>query len=208
MPIAFVTMTIGFAALAGLPPTAGFVSKDALLAAIYGATGLPRPVAVFCLVCAVLTVPVTACYATRSWLRTFFGPAVAGRDASPSMSLPMIALAVPALLLGAVAVAVPSLRPDPLGALISLALVLLGVLGGYRVRVRWTRVLAVNTVYERTVVPAVFAIARVVAGADDRLLEGPVGEALRRGQNGNVQTYLSGLVLGLLVVAVGVVVLR
>jgi NADH-quinone oxidoreductase subunit L len=114
MPVTFWTMTIGLAALVGVPPLAGFWSKDAILHAASGAAGWAAGL-VFA--AGLATVVVTAWYATRVWLRTFFGPpgaragasAQAGagsgapswaHDPPPLMAWPVIALAVPSALLG------------------------------------------------------------------------------------------------------------
>ncbi len=127
MPVTFWTMTIGLAALTGLPPFAGFFSKDQVLGAAWGAVEhggpAPRWVAVFVLVAGLATVGITGWYATRLWLRVFFGarpvegtrpgePALAAaapahnpgaaHDPPPLMSWPLLALAVPSALLGIV----------------------------------------------------------------------------------------------------------
>lgn len=100
MPVTFWAMTIGFAALAGLAPTAGFFTKDSVLDAIEGATdgdGLPAVVAYGLLVVALVTSLVTAAYATRLWLRTFFGAAPADsevHEAPLAMTGPLVVLAV------------------------------------------------------------------------------------------------------------------
>ncbi len=75
MPVTFVTMTIGFAALAGLPPFVGFFSKDAILGeaadtAFHGQQGV-RPWLV--LVVGLVVAALTAGYSTRAWLLIFFG---------------------------------------------------------------------------------------------------------------------------------------
>ena len=76
-------MTVGLAALAGVPPFAGFWSKDAILArrlvgqarragappGSAGSSGSP----------ACSPSLLTAWYATRLWLRTFFGHAAQRR---------------------------------------------------------------------------------------------------------------------------------
>jgi NADH-quinone oxidoreductase subunit L len=120
MPVTFWTMTIGLGALVGVPPLAGFWSKDAILHAASGGAGWA---AILVFAAGLATVVVTAWYATRLWLRTFFGPTVGsaenrgagsagadrpgpGRlragahDPPPLMAWPVIALAVPSALLG------------------------------------------------------------------------------------------------------------
>lgn len=105
MPRTFWSMTIGLAALVGLPPLAGFWSKEAILSAATGADGW---VAALVLASGVATVAVTGWYATRLWLRTFFGPPAsrtdapgrAAHDPPPLMAWPVMLLAVPSALLG------------------------------------------------------------------------------------------------------------
>ncbi|MFD0468200.1 NADH-quinone oxidoreductase subunit L [Nonomuraea thailandensis] len=118
LPVTFVTMTIGFAALMGIPPASGFFSKDGVLLAMDDALssgGLTDAAALLLYGCALATVAVTGAYATRAWLRTFFGQAravalpepepgtahvVDVREAPRTMLVPVILLAAPALLLG------------------------------------------------------------------------------------------------------------
>jgi len=99
MPVTFVTMTIGLAALAGVPPLAGFWSKESILGAAEHAGTTTGWIV---LVAGALTVAITAAYVTRLWLRTFFGtgPAAHPHDPPPSMRWPLIGLAVPSALLG------------------------------------------------------------------------------------------------------------
>jgi NADH-quinone oxidoreductase subunit L len=125
MPVTFWSMTVGLAALVGVPPLAGFWSKDAILHAASGGAGWPAGLV---LVAGLTTVVVTAWYATRLWLRTFFGPAggsaprvapenrgagsagadrpgpgrlrAGAHDPPPLMAWPVVALAVPSGLLG------------------------------------------------------------------------------------------------------------
>jgi NADH-quinone oxidoreductase subunit L len=109
MPVTFWSMTIGLGALVGLPPVAGFWSKDAILHAASGQDGW---VAALVFGSGLATVVVTAWYATRLWLRTFLGARRAGSpDAVPArhaaahdppgaMLWPVVALAVPSALLG------------------------------------------------------------------------------------------------------------
>jgi NADH-quinone oxidoreductase subunit L len=183
------------------------------------------------------TVAVTAAYAMRTWLVTFFGeprlrPEV--REAPRVMSRSVAALAVPALLLGlAVCLAVPSLRPDYGAAAGSLLLVTVGagaafliwnadpaldparVLGP--VRTAFERAFYVDEVYDRAIVRPVRALARVVVTVDDRGIdpaaEGTaravrrLGGLLRLPQNGNPQSYLTGLLTGVVVIVLVVVIL-
>ncbi|HEX5596743.1 MAG TPA: NADH-quinone oxidoreductase subunit L [Micromonosporaceae bacterium] len=103
MPLTFWSMTVGLGALVGLPPLAGFWSKEAVLhaASTAGAGWLPWLVYGVGLV----GVAVTAGYAVRLWLRTFFGEprstAASHADEPPAaMAVPVLALAVPSALLG------------------------------------------------------------------------------------------------------------
>jgi len=103
MPVTFWCLTIGLGALVGLPPLAGFWSKEAVLhaASSTGAGWLPWLVYGVGL----LTVAITAWYATRLWLRTFFGEprsdrAACAHEPPATMTVPVSALAVPSALLG------------------------------------------------------------------------------------------------------------
>ncbi|MCG5220690.1 NADH-quinone oxidoreductase subunit L [Streptosporangium sp. KLBMP 9127] len=245
MPITFVTMTIGFAALVGLPPASGFFSKDAVLVAVEQASAegpLTDAAAWLLYACALATVAVTGAYATRAWLRTFFGerrvvalpepePGTAhvftAHEAPLSMRVPLVVLAVPALLFGFV-----GLGDMHWGtAAVSVALALLGagitysawrsdpladparLLGPFRVPCE--QAFYVDTAYHAIFVRPVLRLARVVVGTDDGVVDGAVrgsgrltlGAAglLRFAQNGNVQLYVSGLLAGVLLIAVGAV---
>lgn len=89
LPITFVTMTIGLAALAGAPPFSGFFSKESIAGAAYetathtGATksvlGITPPSGIgwLVLVATLLTGFLTAAYATRTWWM-LFGPTEPG----------------------------------------------------------------------------------------------------------------------------------
>ncbi len=127
MPVTFVTMTCGLAALIGLPPFAGFFSKEAVLGGAYaaarGETPVPSWVGWLVLVTGLLTVAITAAYATRLWLRTFFGAPRAPTTPtllSRVMLAPLVVLAVPTVLLGLATPWLPrwlgaphvTLRPD------------------------------------------------------------------------------------------------
>jgi NADH-quinone oxidoreductase subunit L len=118
MPVTFWSMTVGLGALVGLPPLAGFWSKDAILHATSGEAGW---VAALVFGSGLATVAVTAWYATRLWLRTFFGTLrsdVVAHDPPPLMAWPVVALAVPSALLGFAALVEASVAwlqtPDPI----------------------------------------------------------------------------------------------
>jgi len=159
MPITFATTTVGLAALAGVPPFSGFFSKEAVLAAAEHGTDeglITVPAGALVVICALLTVLVTAAYVTRLWLMTFFGTlrTTAVRtstghphDPSPLMAWPLLLLAVPSALLGLAAPWVPvwigtggieraSLAPRAATTGIS---VLLVFVGGYVTYEAWRR---------------------------------------------------------------------
>ena len=129
LPDTFATMTIGFAALAGVVPFVGFFSKDAVIAGAYeGALHgrLVWPWVAWVLVGSmVLTAVLTVAYSLRAWLLTFFGPeqehvAEHGLDrldhpdaeAPPSMRVPLWLLAVPTTI-GGLAVVNPAALLGP-----------------------------------------------------------------------------------------------
>ncbi|WP_113703207.1 NADH-quinone oxidoreductase subunit L [Nonomuraea lactucae] len=246
LPVTFVAMTVGFAALMGIPPASGFFSKDALLLAMDRALAggvLTDAAALLLYGCALATVAVTGAYAARAWLRTFFGPAravalpepepgtahvVDVREAPRTMLLPVVLLAVPALLLGFVG----GVHLDLGVAAVSVVLALLGagviyafwrgdpvtdparVLGPLRVPCE--RAFYVDDLYAAVFARPVLALAGLVVRTDDTVVDGAVrgsGRAarglsgvLRLAQNGNVQLYVSGVLAGVLLIAVGAVV--
>jgi NADH-quinone oxidoreductase subunit L len=96
MPVTFWTFLIGAGALAGLPPLAGFWSKDELLVA--ASKGHPI---VFIMVA--LTAVITAFYATRMVMQTFFGEYRGHGEPQESPALitgPLVALAGATLFVG------------------------------------------------------------------------------------------------------------
>ena len=94
MPVTAVTMGIATAAIAGIPPLAGFWSKDEVLASLFGRGGWYSALWVLGLVTALLT----AFYMTRQWVLVFMGeprwdPEADPHDGPRVMTVPLVALA-------------------------------------------------------------------------------------------------------------------
>ena len=101
MPITFWTTMAAWAAIIGVPLTAGFYSKDQVLAALFEHGGVGR----LAWVVGVLTAGLTAFYMSRYVFLTFFGERrwPEGRhphESPPVMTVPLIVLAVLALVAG------------------------------------------------------------------------------------------------------------
>jgi NADH-quinone oxidoreductase subunit L len=96
MPITFVTFGLGYLAIIGVPPFAGFFSKDAIIETAFAAGGVRG----FLLGgAALLGAGITAFYMTRVMLMTFFGEKRWAENVHPHespaiMTWPMIVLAV------------------------------------------------------------------------------------------------------------------
>jgi NADH-quinone oxidoreductase subunit L len=104
LPITFVTFGLGYLAIIGIPPLAGFFSKDGIIEAALGAGGAKGIVLGGA---AILGAGITAFYMTRVMLMTFFGEARWKPDTHPHesprvMTWPMILLAVGSVASGAV----------------------------------------------------------------------------------------------------------
>jgi NADH-quinone oxidoreductase subunit L len=161
MPLTYLMSTLGLAALMGLPPLGGFFSKESVLAAAEEAAlhagPLPPWAAWLVLLAGLFTVLVTAAYATRAWLLAFRGPtrsvSATAHDPPPPMRFALVMLAVPTVLLAALAfmpsVVVAMLNPgigvpaEPAGPSISagtaaLSLALVGV-GALSALAEWQR---------------------------------------------------------------------
>ena len=96
MPITFVTFGLGYLAIIGVPPFAGFFSKDAIIEAAVNAGGLRGWLLGGA---ALLGAGITAFYMTRVMLMTFFGAKrwEAGthpHESPVSMTAPMVLLAL------------------------------------------------------------------------------------------------------------------
>ena len=81
MPITFVTFALGYLAIIGIPPFAGFFSKDKIIEAAFGRRS-PAGSGVV----ALLGAGITAFYMTRLMLMTFFGEARWTDDVHPHES--------------------------------------------------------------------------------------------------------------------------
>ena len=69
-PITFWTMTMGVFAIAGIPPLAGFFSKDEIL---YRTFASPNPLGKLLWAVGLITAGMTSFYMFRLWFKTFFG---------------------------------------------------------------------------------------------------------------------------------------
>ncbi|MDP6652085.1 MAG: NADH-quinone oxidoreductase subunit L, partial [Gammaproteobacteria bacterium] len=104
MPITYITAVIGSLALAGIPPFAGFFSKDAIIEAVRHASIPGAGFAYFAVLSGVL---VTAFYSFRLVFMVFHGESRVSEDVrshlheSPwSVTGPLILLAIPSILAG------------------------------------------------------------------------------------------------------------
>ncbi|WP_196605633.1 NADH-quinone oxidoreductase subunit L [Pectinatus haikarae] len=95
IPIVFITMTIGVLAISGVPPFAGFFSKDEILSA---ALSVNTPIYII----AVITAFMTAFYMARLLFVVFFGEKTNMRlhHISCFMQIPLVLLAVLSLVSG------------------------------------------------------------------------------------------------------------
>ena len=71
IPVTFWTMTMGVFAIAGIPPLAGFFSKDEILYRVFTSD---NPIGKLLWVVGLLTAGITSFYMFRLWFKTFFGP--------------------------------------------------------------------------------------------------------------------------------------
>jgi NADH-quinone oxidoreductase subunit L len=197
MPVVFVTMTAGLAALAGVPPFSGFFSKEAILGAAHraaeGHSQLSAGVGWVVLVSGLVTAGLTGAYTTRLWLRVFFGahrsPGTVPSDPPWPMRAPLLILAVPAVLLGAW----PPFAHAPLELGTTVVTLLLTGSGALAVWLVWrqdpaadpARALGplrepfrngfgIDTAQGVLVVRPIRALARAVSIVDERVVDGAV----------------------------------
>ena len=118
MPVTAVTFIVGWLAIAGVPPFAGFWSKDEILAYAWDSSPALWLVGI-------VTAVLTAFYMSRLVFMTFYGEARHGTDAHPHepsrlMTAPLVVLAGAAVVAGGAQPAVhqgPSLHGGVAGAL-------------------------------------------------------------------------------------------
>jgi NADH-quinone oxidoreductase subunit L len=102
LPITFVTFGLGYLAIIGVPPLAGFFSKDGIIEAALGAGGAKG---IILGGAAILGAGITAFYMSRVMIMTFFGERRWADDAHPHeapavMTWPMILLAIGSVVSG------------------------------------------------------------------------------------------------------------
>jgi NADH-quinone oxidoreductase subunit L len=196
LPDTFVTMTLGFGALAGVVPLVGFFTKDAVISgALDEATSgrLVWPwVAWLLLLSMVVTALLTVAYSLRAWLLVFFGEGPEDvHEAPASMRVPLYLLSIPTAL-GGLMVVDPALLLGPehdehlfhlaesAGMTVLVAATAAGVLIAWRRRGRdmWPRVVVphppVDRLYELGVVRPVRRLAVVVRAGDRDVVDGYV----------------------------------
>jgi NADH-quinone oxidoreductase subunit L len=238
--VTFITMTVGLAALAGVPGFAGFFSKDTILEAAWEHGRHDGSVVGWIVLGSVgLTAALTAFYCMRMWLWVFFRtPALAGahgafedddamadldepdttklRDAPWVMLTPLILLALAAIGLGYA----DGLHLNWVIGLVSVALVLLGAIPAYSLWSRGAdprpvvleREFGVDAAYGGLFVVPIRRLARLTVAGDRDVIGGYVraagrtgtllSQGFRRLQTGNVQTYLTAAVIGVVALAV------
>lgn len=199
MRLTAVTALVGALALAGIFPLSGFWSKDEILLAAW------RSGHGYAFTMGILTALLTAFYMTRLWVRVFLGEprgngAHHAHESPPVMSLPLVALAVAALVGGAGGSSVRDALEGATGEhTLSLGLVvastvvaLLGIVVAYRLYGRASSAeplqeklpAPVYTLLERkwfiddfftaVVARGVLVVARVVAWVDRNVVDGLV----------------------------------
>lgn len=118
LPITYVTFLIGALALSAIPPFAGFYSKDAIIEAVHMSQVPGASYAYWCLLGGSF---VTAFYIFRGFFLTFHGkerikPELKGKvhETPWTMTMPLIVLAVPSVVLGALLIRFVLYTPDGL----------------------------------------------------------------------------------------------
>jgi NADH-quinone oxidoreductase subunit L len=208
LPVTFGTMTVGLAALAGVPGFAGFFSKDTVVEAAWHHARDGSVVGWIVLVSVCLTAALTAFYCVRLWLWVFFRtPALAGalgafedddpmadleepdtsklRDAPWVMLSPLALLALASIVLGYV----DGVHLNWIVGLVTSVLVLLGALPAYSLWSRGAdprpvvleREFGVDTLYHRLFAVPMRWLARLTVAGDQDVIGGYVRAAGRTG---------------------------
>lgn len=235
MPLTAACWLAGVVSLAGIPPAAGFFSKDEVVASVFHAAPWAG-VALFA------ASALTAAYAARATRLAFFGQPRGDRPAHESpwtMIVPLVVLAAAALLLGAAGgplSAVLGHEAEPLSlpiAGVAVALAIIGATLGWRSArpsaaaaetgtARGNLVSAaysgwgVDAAASRFVVAPAAAFARVTDAMADRLaidglaeglasLASRVGAAMADLQSGDTQWYGALMATGVVVLVASVV---
>ncbi|NND03103.1 MAG: NADH-quinone oxidoreductase subunit L [Acidimicrobiia bacterium] len=94
IPVTFATMVVAWIAISGIPPLAGFWSKDEILAVVYGRGGGYMALWII----GIITAGLTAFYMSRMMFLTFWGDprwdeGVEPHESPVSMTMPLAALA-------------------------------------------------------------------------------------------------------------------
>jgi NADH-quinone oxidoreductase subunit L len=100
LPLTFWTFAIGYLAIAGIPPLAGFYSKDAILSAAYEKGGIYQLLWAVGLV----TAGLTAFYMGRMFFTTFYGRGRMSEEVRHHMHESPPVMTVPLIVLGALAI--------------------------------------------------------------------------------------------------------
>jgi len=208
LPVTFVTMTIGLAALAGVPGFAGFFSKDSVIEAAWHHARDGSAIGWVVLVSVCLTAALTAFYCVRLWLWVFFRtPALAGalgafedddpmadleepdssklREGSWLMLAPLILLAIGAIGLGYA----DGVHLNWVVALGTTVLAVFGALPAYSLWQRGAdprpvfleREFGFDSAYGRAFVVPVQWLARLAVGGDRDVIGGYVRATGRAG---------------------------
>lgn len=232
MPITFATWLVGVLALCGVPPFAGFFSKDAVLESVWA----HAPAAgVFLFGASALT----AFYCARATRLAFFGRPADGlhpHESGVSMLAPLVALAVPATVAGLSHGSFATLlghEPEPMALGVSVAAVSLAAVGAAagwlfasdrdadaarsaRLRPVWGWLEAAyrwDRLVDAVIVRPTITLSRALWAWLDRLLiDGTVegtgwlarlsGVALSRLQSGDAQAYAAVIAVGVAVMFV------
>ncbi len=239
MPVTFATMTVGLAALAGVPGFAGFFSKDTVVEAAWDHARDGSTVGWIVLASVCLTIVLTAFYCMRLWLWVFFRtPALAGAlgafedddqladieepDTSKLRDAPWVMLA-PLVLLAVASIGLGYADGVHLNWVVALGTTVLAVLGALPAYSLWSRgadprpvvlerEFGVDTAYHGMFVVPVRWFARLTVAGDRDVIGAYVraagragtlaSQGFRRLQTGNVQSYLTAAVVGVVALAV------